>query len=204
MPRRETYRRYIYKVLKLVHRDEDISGEAMWVICSMICDVEAKISVEARNLMQKSGGKTLTSREIQTAVRLILPGDLGKHAVSEGTKAVTHGKGQKTTDLYRIASIFPIGRIERHLRNYSRRIGEGAPIYLAAVLEYLAVEVLELSGNAARDLQRRRITSRCVMLAVKNDEELNMLWKETIPQGGVLPNVHAALLPMKDRRFIEN
>ncbi|GMG99732.1 hypothetical protein Nepgr_001572 [Nepenthes gracilis] len=95
---------------------------------------------------------------------------------------------------------FPVGRIARYLKKgrYAQRTGTGAPIYLAAVLEYLAAEVLELAGNAARDNKKTRINPRHVLLAVRNDEELGKLLQGvTIPSGGVLPNINAVLLPKK-------
>jgi histone H2A len=95
---------------------------------------------------------------------------------------------------------FPVGRIGRYLRQgkYATRMGAGAPVYLAAVLEYLCAEILELAGNAARDNKKSRIIPRHITLAVKNDEELNkLLGGVTIASGGVLPNIHSVLLPKK-------
>ncbi|KAL6864666.1 hypothetical protein ACP4OV_015817 [Aristida adscensionis] len=95
---------------------------------------------------------------------------------------------------------FPVGRVGRYLKQgrYAQRVGTGAPVYLAAVLEYLAAEVLELAGNAARDNRKTRIVPRHVLLAIRNDDELGrLLAGVTIAHGGVLPNIHSVLLPKK-------
>jgi hypothetical protein len=85
----------------------------------------------------------------------------------------------------------------------AERIGAGAPVYLAAVLEYLAAEVLELAGNAARDNKKTRIIPRHIQLAVRNDEELSkLLAGVTIAEGGVLPNIHSVLLPKKSGKKV--
>merc|ERR1712026_611143 len=95
-----------------------------------------------------------------------------KMAKSKGS-----GKGKSQTRSSRAGVQFPVGRIARYMREggYAKRIGAGAPVYVAAVLEYLCAELLELAGNAARDNKRQRIVPRHIQLAVRNDEELNKL-----------------------------
>jgi len=87
--RTQSYASYIYKVLKQVHPETGISKNAMSIMNSFINDIFDRTATEAGRLSRYSGRQTLSSREIQTAIRLILPGELAKHAVSEGTKAVT-------------------------------------------------------------------------------------------------------------------
>ncbi|XP_030382735.1 uncharacterized protein LOC115630341 [Scaptodrosophila lebanonensis] len=122
-----------------------------------------------------------------------------KAAASAKKKMSGRGKGGKVKGKAKSRSNraglqFPVGRIHRLLRkgNYAERVGAGAPVYLAAVMEYLAAEVLELAGNAARDNKKTRIIPRHLQLAIRNDEELNKLLSGvTIAQGGVLPNIQA-------------
>lgn len=88
-PRTDSYATYIYKVLKQVHPDTGISKKGMVIMDNFIHDVFERLANEAGRLARYNKKSTISSREIQTAVRLTLPGELAKHAVSEGTKAVT-------------------------------------------------------------------------------------------------------------------
>ena len=124
----------------------------------------------------------------------------GKGKGAGKVSAKTAEKAKSKSRSSRAGLQFPVGRLHRKLRkgNFAKRVGAGAPVYLAAVMEYLAAEILELAGNAARDNKKTRITPRHLQLAVRNDEELNKLMAGvTISNGGVLPNIHAVLLPKK-------
>ena len=86
---KESYNIYIYKVLKQVHPEIGVSKKAMSILNSFVGDTFDRIMSEAGKLVKMNNRQTLSAREVQTAVRLVLPGELSKHAVSEGTKAVT-------------------------------------------------------------------------------------------------------------------
>jgi len=87
--RKESFGIYIYKILKQVHPDTGISSKAMSIMNSFVNDIFERVAAESSRLAQHNKRATITSREIQTAIRLLLPGELSKHAISEGTKAVT-------------------------------------------------------------------------------------------------------------------
>ncbi|EDS41423.1 histone 2A [Culex quinquefasciatus] len=148
-----------------------------------------------RRIARGPPNQTLADRQSGLAVRQRTVGGLP----SQCGKV----KGKAKSRSNRAGLQFPVGRIHRLLRkgNYAERVGAGAPVYLAAVMEYLAAEVLELAGNAARDNKKTRIIPRHLQLAIRNDEELNKLLSGvTIAQGGVLPNIQAVLLPKKTEK----
>lgn len=106
--RKESYGTYIYKVLKQVHPDTGISSKAMSIMNSFVNDIFERIAQEASRLAHYNKKSTISSREIQTAVRLLLPGELAKHAVSEGTKAVTKYTSSKWTQTTDSGSTFVV------------------------------------------------------------------------------------------------
>ena len=122
-------------------------------------------------------------------------------AMSGKGKRGKGGKSGKSVSRSSRAGLqFPVGRLARYLKEggYASRIGGAAPVYMAAVLEYIVAEVLELAGNAAKDNKKMRIIPRHIQLAVRNDDELSAFFGNAIiASGGVLPNINAALMPAK-------
>ena len=117
-------------------------------------------------------------------------------------KATRSGKGKKTASS-KAGLIFPVSRCTRYFKKgrYAKQVGPGSGIFMAAVLEYLTCEILELAGNAATEAKKKQITPRHLQLALGNDEELNkLICSTTISQGGVLPNVNEALWAKKGKK----
>ncbi len=202
---------YIRRVLKQIHPDTGISGSALACLNNLIEITVQKIMVGINRILLATGKKTVNDRDIQDAVRLTVPGELCLHSVSEGTKAVFKYNDSKANGApgdkpvmksSRAGLQFSVPRTQKLMMRMSsvqRKTGVAA-VYITAVCEYLMAEVMELSGNTARDQKRVRITPRHIKLAIYNDEELSIFYKDTIFAGGVPPHIHAKVLEKKGKK----
>jgi len=130
--------------------------------------------------------------------------DKDKDKLKKGKKTQKWGKtdGKSVSRSARAGVQFPVGRCHRYMKKYisaDMRIGGTAGVYVAAVMEYLAAEVLELAGNVAKDQKTKRITPRHLQLAIRGDDELDGLIKATIAGGGVVPHIDKSLLTTKSK-----
>ncbi|KAL6065928.1 Histone H2B type 1-A [Balamuthia mandrillaris] len=182
---------------------------------SLCQDLTLPLVQEATCLTEMVGKKTLTACEVQTATRLVLPGDLAKYALSEGknfslsssapaypflpvlilkaTKAVAKFSESTEKGSHRKLAGFTL---QFPLHCLVHKTGKTAPINLACVIEYLCAEVLKVTGKAAKNVKTRRIVPRHIMLAVRGDEEVDVLLLNAyiLPYAGVMPHIHKCLI----------
>jgi len=190
---------YIFKVLKQVHPDAGISGAAKATVNSLAKIVISKITKVTNQMVSRAAKKTLLARNVQNAVKIAFPGELAKHAISEGTKALNkyraaEGSGRSRKE-HKAGLVFSVSRVQKlmMLESTAVRKSASAGVYMAAVVEYICAEILELAGKVAQENKRHRIMTRHIKLAILNDEELDKLFKHTAISGGVVQKIHPSL-----------
>ena len=196
-----TFNTYIKKVQVHVHPNAGMTSAAVTSIDNLCNDIEERLATEAARLAKASDKKTVGTREVEAAVKLVLGcrgrtgTELCKHAVSEGTKAVLQfddsnagSKNKPASTTKRAGLKFPPSRFSNDksaLRQHSLRVSPKAGVYMAGVIEYLVAEILELSGNVASDTKVVRITPHHINMAIHGDDELRQVFGDiALPGGG--------------------
>lgn len=202
--RKANFSIYIHRTLKAVHPKISLGRKALHAMNSIVMSLATKVTDSVTGYVTT---KTVTHQAIHDVVRFMFPPELSREAQAAGARAVeaytaSHAEKVKLDHRTRANLVFPPGLAEKFLRHFGRlavRVGTGAGVYLAAVLQHVATLVLQLSGNVCADEKRVRIKPRHILLAVKNDAELNELLltklRVVIAEGGVVPGIHPALLP---------
>lgn len=204
-----TLKTHIYKVLKRLHPEVGISKKGMEVMRDILTNVTDTLIHNVNQLMMHDKRETVTQEDIKTAVKLVFVDKLVKLAYEDADIAITKfndWKKKKSKDKKSLQSrcglVFPVSFHRNVLKRDARasRISLKAAIYLTAVMEFLAADILEPSGYAAKEYKRKRIFPRDILLAIRDDEELNLFISSHIAEGGVVPHIHKSLLPKKTRK----
>lgn len=204
---------YILKVLKQICTDSGITANSKHQLNSALCIIAKNMSSIVIQITTLSKKKTISDKEVGNALRVLITGELLNNAIKEGEKAVQNFKCFKEIECEDIDDtrsllcrqskaeiIFPPSLAEKFLRNfgYSKvMVSSLAPVYLAAVLEYLTFEILDLSNSYCRDNKRVRINIRDMELSVRNDSEIDRLFTRlniSFLGGGVIPFIHSSLM----------
>lgn len=212
----KSFKTYIHRVLKQVYPDTHITKSGVECIDSILRTLATQLSKDAYIFTQGTEKKTLSSKEVLYATRAMFSGELQKHAEHEGVKAIDkfnksmkdkkspkpNKESKPVMRETRAGLLFSVSLAEKFLRGFGRvkyNVGAGASVYLAAVLEYITAELIELSGNICKDDKKTNITIRHIYLAISSDEELNNLINKynIVILGGVMPHIDSRLLKKK-------
>ncbi len=198
---------YISKVLKEVSAESGITNNAKQQLNSVLIMFSKTIANNSLELTELSGKKTLSEKEVSCAVQILLSGDLKAHAIEQGENAIKkyleNNEEKGTSRQSRAGILFPPSVTEKFLRKFdksSMMVTNKSPIFMAAVLEYLCMEVLDQAVNQSKTNNRIRLTVKDIELAVRSDPELNLLFNKNqihFVGGSNVPYIHPVLLHRK-------
>jgi histone H3/H4 len=177
MRRKPSYRSYTRKLLIQYHADLTITDSAKQVIEGLVLDILQRIVKEtADRIVPTTTRKGVQRSDIETAVRLVLPREMADYALkavsSAAKKYTSYKRGSRVeSDSAKAGLIFPVSRMKRLLETRFPVVSPHAAVALAAAVEYVVAEVVDQSGECALQQKRRSVTSRCVMLAIRGDDE---------------------------------
>ena len=209
IPKKKTmhfFETYIIKVLKQISYESGITSNAKQQLNSALCIIAKKIASVVIELVIVLKKKTITQKEVSNAISVLFTGQLLYNSTKEGEKSITtyqanlEEESKNSTKQDKACIIFPPSLAEKFLRKfgyYKVLVSNTAPIYLAAVLEYICFEILDISNMNCKDNKRVRINIRDIELAVRTDLELESLFKKlniSFLGGGVVPFIHPSLL----------
>jgi histone H2A len=208
---------YILKVLKQISTDSGLTSNAKQQLNSGLCIIANHISLITFNMLCMTKKKTISDKDIGCALNIILKGELLNNSILEGEKAVKNFKNYKETPTAdtntrqdKADILFPPSLTEKFLRNFGYfkiMVSSNAPIYLAAVLEYLTFEILDLANICCRDDDRVRINIRDLQLTVKTDTELDNLFNSlniSFLGGGVVPYIHSSMFNKPTKKKLKH
>lgn len=195
---------YISKVLKQISPSNGITNNAKQQLNSILCHIIKHISMLTVKLTMAGKKKTISLKEVENSLTIVLSGKLLENSLKEGKKSCdnisNNEKNINSSRQNKAGIIFPPSLVEKFLRDFGSSnimIGNLSPIFLASVLEYICFEILDLSVNYCKENKHIRITIRDLELSVRNDVELNNLFVKlnmSFLGGGVLPYIHSSLL----------
>jgi histone H3/H4 len=200
---------YNKRILAQVHPEVGLQGSTNVILNNIEHFLVQKIMNTANNLLKLSDGKTLTDTLIKSSIRMVYIDNLSIGAIRQIDKSVKAYNNyisqskEKISRSHKADLQISVSRIEKLMRSYTLkgcRLSSDAVIAVAASVEYIIAEVVELAGNAARDNKKIRISPRHISLAIKLDIELQKLFSKTHLGGGVIPNIHSSLLPKKSKK----
>lgn len=204
---------YISKLLKTLASEHGITSNAKQQLNSAICIIAKEIACVSMHLTTVSKKKTMSEKEVANAIKLIFSGTLAETASRQAEESLEKFKcdnGKHSSRQNKAGILFPPSISEKFLRNFGFSkimVTKSAPIYFAAVLEHLTMDMLTNASRMAKENNRVRITIRDLELTVRTDKELAKLFEKcnlSFIGGGVVPRIHEALLNKKPRKKRKN